>query len=58
MKAKKAAGAMDEMEKEIKDNPWDKAEGAEVLYPAPQVPQSVWDALKEAEDGSGGRCVE
>jgi calcineurin-like phosphoesterase family protein len=27
MQAKKAAGAMDEMEKEIKSNPWDKTEG-------------------------------
>lgn len=67
MTAKKAAGAMDEMEVEIKNNPWDKAEGAQVLYPAPQVPQAVWDALKENEvavekaSGSGaklGRCVE
>ena len=35
MKSKQAAGATDEMSQEIKNNPWDKAEGAEVLYPAP-----------------------
>jgi calcineurin-like phosphoesterase family protein len=70
MAIKKAAGAMDEMSKEIKNNPWDKSEGAEVLYPAPQVPQSAWGAIKEAEiaaeRASGaddrlsrrGRCVE
>ena len=49
MKAKKLAGAIDPMTKEIKDNPWNKAEGAEVLYPAPQISQEVWAALKESE---------
>ena len=70
MKAKKAAGAIDEMEAEIKANPWDKAADAQVLYPnPPQVPQAVWDALKEserqAEAATGadaifkpGRCAE
>ena len=38
------------MEAEIKANPWDKAADAQVLYPnPPQVPQAVWDALKESE---------
>lgn len=64
MKLKKAAGAIDPMAKEIADNPWDKAEGAEVLYPAPQVPQAIWDALKEnaeqvqAASGQISRCIE
>ena len=70
MKAKKAAGAIDEMEAEIAANPWDKAEGAHVLYPnPPQVPQAVWDALKESEQQTEaatgtdaifkpGRCAE
>jgi len=61
MKAKKVAGAKDEMTVEIENNPWDKAEGAEILYPAPQIPQAVWDALKEAtlqaERETGGRCI-
>jgi hypothetical protein len=67
MKAKKSAGAIDEMEKEIQENPWDKAEGAQALYPAmPVVPQAVWDAMEkvkldlDAKTGSGwgnGRCV-
>jgi len=81
MAMKKAAGAMDPLTKNIKDNPQAKAEGAEIAYPAftlqpvvetlpmPQIPQAVWDALKEAEqhdeEASGayrlrkpGRCVE
>jgi calcineurin-like phosphoesterase family protein len=51
MKAKKAAGAMDEMEKEIKDNPWDKSEGAEVLYPSPQTTLHVGDITTTAHSG-------
>lgn len=63
IKAKKAAGAKDEMAVEISNNPWDKAEGAEMLYPAPQVPQAAWDYLKEINNriehitGINGRCV-
>ena len=57
MRAKKAAGAKD-------------LKGAEVAYPImPQIPQAVWDALKEAEQHAEeasvachlrkpGRCVE
>jgi calcineurin-like phosphoesterase family protein len=51
MKAKKAAGAKDEMTVEIENNPWNKAEGAEAPYPLlemPKVPEAVWNALKEA----------
>lgn len=70
MKVKKAAGAADPMSKAIIENPWDKAEGAQALYPAPpQIPQAVWDTLKESErqaeaaTGSGaifkpGRCTQ
>jgi len=67
MKEKKAAGAKDELAADIAANPWDKAEGSELLYPAPpQVPQAVWDALKESEqaiekatgaDDISGVCV-
>jgi len=65
MKAKKAAGAQDEMEAEIKKTPWNKAEDAQVLYPAPPpIPEEVWAALrendrimKEAATFKPGRCV-
>jgi calcineurin-like phosphoesterase family protein len=67
MQAKKAAGAKDEMTAEIEKNPWDKAEDAEVLYPAPQA-QAAWEALKALEENQSehsviideilGRCVE
>jgi len=73
MKAKKAAGAKDEMEAEIAANPWNKAEGAQAPYPlleVPKIPDAAWDAIEEArvafeaETGAkwsplniNGRCV-
>ena len=62
-KAKKAVGAQDPMSAQIAAQPWNKAEGAQVLYPMPQVPQAVWDSLQEHqttidEITHSGGCVE
>ena len=74
MAKKKDAGACDPLSKQIAEQPWNKAEGAEVpypllTYPMPPIPQEAWDELKkserltEAATGSGmslinRRCVE
>jgi len=61
MKAKKVAGAKDEMTVEIENNPWDKAEGAEIIYPAPQTHLHVGDTMTTAHSGdcseTCGRCI-
>ena len=71
MKAKKLKGHEDPIAKEIRERPWDKAEGAQkpktvmvqgVEFPLLQPPQELFNALKlvhEANESlTGGKCIE